>query len=111
LGRIFNLALRLFLGLKFKDTQCGFKAFTRQTAQAIFPLQRIERWGFDAELLYLAGKFGFRTAEVPVTWAHSAGTRLNPLRDGMRMFGDVLKIRWNSLRRKYEEPSSTQRKL
>ena len=55
LGRIFNLALRLILGLQFKDTQCGFKAFTRRAAHALFPLQKIERWGFDPELL-LSGK-------------------------------------------------------
>ncbi len=100
-GRIFNLLLRLILGLKFKDTQCGFKAFTRRAAQAIFPLQKIERWGFDPELLYLAKKFSFTVAEVPVTWAHSEGTRISPLRDGIRMFGEVLKIRWNALSGKY----------
>ena len=53
-GRVFNLMLRVTLGLKFKDTQCGFKAFTRRAAGIIFPLQQIERWGFDPELLYLA---------------------------------------------------------
>ncbi len=100
-GRIFNLMLRLTLGLKFKDTQCGFKAFKRAAAQAIFPLQQVERWGFDPELLYLANKFGFRVAEVPVAWAHREGTRINPLRDGMRMFGEMLKIRWNALSGKY----------
>jgi dolichyl-phosphate beta-glucosyltransferase len=100
-SRIFNLALRIFLGLKFKDTQCGFKAFTREVAAAIFPLQQIERWGFDPELVYLAQRHGFTVVEVPVAWAHSSGTRLHPLRDGIRMFGDVLKIRWNSMRGRY----------
>ncbi len=100
-GRIFNLLLRIILGLKFMDTQCGFKVFTRRAAQTIFPLQRIERWGFDPELLYLAGKFGFRVAEVPVEWAHRAGTRISPLRDGSRMFLEMLKIRWYGLSGKY----------
>jgi dolichyl-phosphate beta-glucosyltransferase len=100
-GRIFNLALRLVLGLKFKDTQCGFKAFTRQAAQEIFPRQRIERWGFDPELLYLARKLGFKVKEVPVVWSNSEGTRISPLRDGIRMFGEVLKIRWDALTGKY----------
>lgn len=100
-GRIFNLALRLVLGLNFKDTQCGFKAFTRPAAQAIFPVQQIERWGFDPELLYLAKKFHFTVREVPVAWAHREGTRINPLRDGLRMFGELLKIRWNMLSGKY----------
>jgi len=100
-GRIFNLLLRTLLGLKFKDTQCGFKAFTRPAAQAIFPQQRIERWGFDPEILYLANKFGFRTVEVPVEWAHDEGTRISPLRDGTRMFFEMLKIRWNALTGRY----------
>jgi glycosyltransferase involved in cell wall biosynthesis len=100
-GRIFNLILRVVLGLKFKDTQCGFKAFTRAAALAIFPLQHIERWGFDPELLFLARKMGFHAVEVPVRWAHSSGTRLHPLRDGFRMFCDVLHIRWNAITGKY----------
>ena len=100
-GRIFNLALRLVLGLQFKDTQCGFKAFTRRSAQAIFPLQKIERWGFDPELLYLAKKFGFVVREVPVAWSHREGTRIHPLRDGIRMFGELLRIRWYALKGNY----------
>ena len=105
-GRLFNLALRVLLGLNFKDTQCGFKAFTRTAAQATFPLQRIERWGFDPELLYLARRAGLKVQEVPVAWAHVEGTRLSPLRDGLRMFGEVLKIRWNSLTGKYSRPKN-----
>lgn len=104
-GRMFNLALRITLGLKFKDTQCGFKAFTRRAAEAVFPLQTIERWGFDPELIYLAQKFGFRVEEVPVAWAHREGTRINPLRDGIRMLGEMLQIRWNALSGKYSRPS------
>lgn len=100
-GRIFNLLLRVILGLQYKDTQCGFKAFTRRAAESIFPLQQIERWGFDPELLYLAQKFAFRVAEVPVEWAHRSGTRINPLRDGSRMLVEMLKIRWYALAGKY----------
>jgi len=101
LGRIFNLLLRVILGLHYKDTQCGFKAFTREAAQCVFPLQRIERWGFDPELLYLARRFNLSVKEVPVLWSHREGTRINPWRDGMHMFLDVLKIRWNALSGKY----------
>jgi dolichyl-phosphate beta-glucosyltransferase len=100
-GRVFNLALRTILGLQFKDTQCGFKAFTRRSAQIIFPLQKIERWGFDPELLYLAAKFGFVVREVPVAWSHREGTRIHPLRDGIRMFGELLRIRWYALKGNY----------
>lgn len=100
-GRLFNFLLRITLGLNFKDTQCGFKAFTRRAAKTIFPLQQIERWGFDPELLYIAGKHGLKVVEVPVSWAHSEGTRISPLRDGPRMLLEMLKIRWNALRGKY----------
>jgi glycosyltransferase involved in cell wall biosynthesis len=101
LGRTFNVALRAILGLKFADTQCGFKAFRQEAAQRIFPLQKIERWGFDPEILFLARRAGLRVEEVPVVWAHSEGTRLHPLRDGMRMFGEVLRIRWNAMTGEY----------
>jgi glycosyltransferase involved in cell wall biosynthesis len=100
-GRIFNLLLRIFLGLKFKDTQCGFKAFTRKAAQSVFPLQQIERWGFDPELLFLARKAGLQVKEVGVVWSHAEGTRINPLRDGLKMFLEVLQIRWNAFLGKY----------
>lgn len=101
LGRMFNMALRLVLGLNFKDTQCGFKAFRRPAAELVFAQQQIETWGFDPELLYLAQKAGLRIVEVPVYWAHSEGTRLHPLRDGMRMFAQLFQIRWNAITGKY----------
>ena len=100
-GRIFNLLLRLVLGLQFKDTQCGFKAFTRHAAAVVFRLQNVERWGFDPELLYIAKHFGLRVVEVPVIWAHRAGTHIHPLRDGLRMFREVLRVRWNGFSGKY----------
>jgi dolichyl-phosphate beta-glucosyltransferase len=100
-GRIFNLVLRLVLGLRFADTQCGFKAFRRDAAQRIFPLQKIERWAFDPEILFLAGRAGMPVEEVPVLWAHSEGTRLHPFRDGMRMFAEVLRIRWYAMTGEY----------
>ncbi len=100
-GRIFNLVLRVILGLRFADTQCGFKAFRRDAAQRIFPLQKIERWGFDPEILFLARRAGLRVEEVPVLWAHSEGTRLHPFRDGLRMFVEVLRIRWNAMTGEY----------
>ena len=100
-GRIFNLALRLTLGLQFADTQCGFKAFRRPAVEAIFPQQKIERWGFDPEILFLARKFGFKVKEVPVLWGHSGGTRINPLIDGSRMVQEMFRIRWYSITGKY----------
>ena len=110
-GRMFNLALRIVLRLKFRDTQCGFKAFTRRAAHAIFPLQQIERWGFDPELLYLARKFDFVVKEVPVSWSHREGTRIQPLKDGIRMVGEIFKIRWNAMRGRYAGVRATLKML
>jgi glycosyltransferase involved in cell wall biosynthesis len=101
-GRVFNLLLRVTLGLKFKDTQCGFKAFTRRAAETIFPLQQVERWGFDPELLFLANKFHLKVVEVPVIWAHREGTQISPIRDGIKMFAEMLSIRWNSVTGEYD---------
>jgi len=104
LGRMFNLALRVILGLNFRDTQCGFKAFCRSAADQVFPQQTIERWGFDPELLYLSRRAGLRIAEVPVLWAHREGTRIHPLRDGSWMLAELFKIRWNAMSGKYSQP-------
>jgi hypothetical protein len=101
LGRVFNLLLRIVLRLDFKDTQCGFKAFRRHAAKTVFPLQKIERWGFDPEILFLARRAGFKTVEVPVRWGHDNATRINPVADGSRMVADMLRIRWYSISGKY----------
>lgn len=100
-GRTFNLILRLLLGLRFKDTQCGFKAFNRSAAHRLFSAQTIEGWGFDAELLFIADKSGLKVKEVPVVWSDAEGTRIHPLRDGLHMMGEVLTIRWNAMRGRY----------
>ena len=106
-GRLFNLALRMILGLKYRDTQCGFKAFTRAAAQTVFSRQRVERWGFDPELLFLANKFKLRTVEVAVEWAHDHRSKISPIRDGLKMGVEMLAVRWNDLRGLYEHPSTT----
>jgi hypothetical protein len=100
-GRTFNFILRILLGLKLKDTQCGFKAFSRSAAQKLFSMQTIEGWGFDAELLFLAARSRLKIKEVPVVWSDAVGTRINPLRDGLHMMAEVLTIRWNALIGKY----------
>jgi glycosyltransferase involved in cell wall biosynthesis len=104
-GRLFNFGLRFVLGLTYRDTQCGFKAFTRAAAQTLFSRQRVERWGFDPELLFLANKFKLRTVEVPVEWAHDHRSRINPLRDGLNMGVEMLAVRWSDIQGLYEHPS------
>jgi glycosyltransferase involved in cell wall biosynthesis len=103
-GRLFNFGLRFVLDLRYKDTQCGFKAFNRRAIETVFTRQHIARWGFDPELLFLADKFKLKTAEVPVEWAHDHRSKIHPVRDGLRMGMEVLKIRWNSILGRYRKP-------
>ena len=100
-GIIFNKIVRIILRLPFVDTQCGFKAFRREECRIIFEQQRIERFGFDPELLYLARHHGLHAIEIPVRWAHSPATKVNMLRDSVLMFVDVFTIRWNSIVGRY----------
>jgi dolichyl-phosphate beta-glucosyltransferase len=100
-GIVFNTVVRLCLRLPFVDTQCGFKAFKREPCKIIFEQQRIERFGFDPELLYLARHHGLHSTEIPVRWAHSPGTKVSMLRDSLQMFADVFIIRWNALAGRY----------
>jgi glycosyltransferase involved in cell wall biosynthesis len=102
-GRCFNWVTRRVIGLPFKDTQCGFKAFKREAAQTIFRLQTIERWGFDPEILFIARKLKFRIVEVPVTWGHDERSRISYLKDGLKMLEEMAEIRTNSLRGRYDE--------
>ncbi|MGA8766561.1 MAG: dolichyl-phosphate beta-glucosyltransferase [Candidatus Acidiferrales bacterium] len=105
-GIIFNGFVRLFTGLAIHDTQCGFKAFVREPCRVIFEQQRIEGFGFDPEILFLANRHGLRTAEVPVRWAHDPGTKVRVLRDSLLMFGDLVYIRWNWLLGRYPRKDS-----
>ena len=102
-GIVFNKIVRIVLRLPFVDTQCGFKAFRRERCRIIFEQQRIERFGFDPELLYLARHHGLKSAEIAVRWAHSPATKVNMLRDSVQMFLDVFVIRWNALLGRYRK--------
>ncbi len=109
-GKCFNRFVVLTLRLPISDTQCGFKLFRRPAAQAIFPAQRIEHWGFDPELLFLARRFGFTVAEIPVVWAHAEGAKLRLGMDSASAFLEVLQIRWNALRRRYRRAEADARR-
>ena len=100
-GRCFNLVTRMMMRLPFADTQCGFKAFTREAAQTVFALQTIERWGFDPEILFIALKRGLKVKEVAVSWAHDERSRMSYLKDGMQMLKELATIRWNALTGRY----------
>ncbi len=101
-GRCFNGVTRLVMNLPYADTQCGFKAFRRSAAQMIFRLQRVERWGFDPEILFIARRLGFKIQEVPVSWGHDERSKMSYLRDGAKMLEEMAVIRTNSLLGRYE---------
>lgn len=104
-GRGGNLLLRALLGLNFKDTQCGFKAFRREAAQAIFQLQRIEGFGFDPEILFIGQKQGWRLLELPVRWNHVEGSTVTLFGTTVKVLMEVSTIRWNDLTGKYDVKS------
>jgi dolichyl-phosphate beta-glucosyltransferase len=91
-GRAFNLVMRMVTGLKFQDTQCGFKLYRADAARRIFSQQKQDGFSFDVEDLLIAKKLGLRAVEVPVRWANVEGTKVR-LTQGMMSFVDLLKIR------------------
>ncbi len=101
-GRLFNLLVRIFTGLKIRDTQCGFKLFRRQTTRRAFELQRVERFGFDPEILFLIQRLGGKLVEVPVRWNHNPATKVHYLRDSLHMTLDLLVLRWRALTGQYK---------
>jgi glycosyltransferase involved in cell wall biosynthesis len=100
-GRLFNVMVRMVLGLNISDTQCGFKLFRREKVQSAFQKQTTDGFGFDPELLFVMSQQGLKILEVPVRWSHAEGSKIRFLRDGARMFTDLLRIRWNNLTGKY----------
>jgi dolichyl-phosphate beta-glucosyltransferase len=100
-GRMFNLAMRVVTGLAFKDTQCGFKLFEAHAARDVFSRQRLDGFGFDVEVLFIAQELGLKAVEVPVRWDNVEGTKVS-LWLGLVPFLDLLKVRWNGLQGKYK---------
>jgi glycosyltransferase involved in cell wall biosynthesis len=100
-GIVFNFAVRLMLGLRIYDTQCGFKLFKRATVTSVFRKQTIDGFGFDPELLFLASQSGLKIIEVPVRWSHAEGSKVRFSRDAVRMLCDIARVRWNQLTGRY----------
>lgn len=96
-----NLAFVVLLGQGFADTRCGFKAYTKETAEKLFSLQTLPGFGFDTEILVIAKKYDFKIIEVPVTWIDDAEDSNLTLMDGFKTFGEIFKIRWYKLSGKY----------
>jgi len=110
MGKAFNFLVQMIAVPGISDTQCGFKLFSAQATEDLFP--RLQVYGngvrqdaftgaFDVELLLLARRYGYDIAEVPVIWNHFETDRVNPLKDSVRMLHDIIKIRWNDIQRRY----------
>ena len=93
MGKCFNWILRKVLPLELRDSQCGFKLFRTAPAQRLFEAARIDGFAFDAEILFLAARFGYRVVEIPVPWFNSLPSRVDPLRHSVEMLRDLLRIR------------------
>jgi glycosyltransferase involved in cell wall biosynthesis len=116
MGRVFNTLVRLLVLGEFQDTQCGFKCFSRAAAFDIFPRLQVRTGeetvkgpmvtGFDVEVLYLARKLGYRIAEVGIDWYYAPGSKVNPVRDTLRMLSDLVKVRINDSRGVYGPPEA-----
>jgi dolichyl-phosphate beta-glucosyltransferase len=94
IGRIFAMLVNLITGLTIKDTQCGFKLFKKEVAKTLISKQEFNGFSFDVELLYLAKLNQFKISEIGVNWIHASGSKVSVIRDGLKMFRDVLKLRF-----------------
>jgi dolichyl-phosphate beta-glucosyltransferase len=101
LGEGFSFLSQLVLVPGITDFTCGFKVFRRDAAQRIFGAQKIERWGYDTEILFLARRFGYAIEEMPVSWVNDEQTKVRLRTDVVRSFSDLLRIRLNALFQKY----------
>ncbi len=95
-GRLINWAIRLLALPGLQDTQCGFKIFREKVAEDLFACQLMDGWSFDIELLSIARRRGYKIEELPVPWYYSEQSRVNPVKDALRMIWDIFKIRLNA---------------
>ncbi|OGO41611.1 MAG: glycosyl transferase [Chloroflexi bacterium RBG_16_57_9] len=102
MGRVYATIVKILALPGFEDTQCGFKSFRREVARDLFASQSMQGWGFDPELLYIARKRHYKIVEVPIDWYYNADSRVSPIKDAIQMVRDLLRIRWNDLRGKYQ---------
>lgn len=93
MGKLFNFFVQMLLFKGISDTQCGFKGFTARAADMIFSKTKIDGFGFDVEVLYLARRLGLTISQLPVEWYNDDRTTVNPLTDASRMFFELLSIK------------------
>lgn len=103
MGRVFNFIVKVIAVRGLNDTQCGFKVFRREVAEELFPLQTINGWAFDVELLFIAQQRGYEIIEVPITWIYKDHSKIKPLSDSVKMVLETLRIRRNGWRGLYDK--------
>lgn len=102
MGRVFNRVVQSLAVPGIEDSQCGFKALRADAARSIFSRQRIDGFGFDVEVLFLARRLGYSIREVPLRWEHKENSRVAPVRDTLLMLSDVVRVRLNAWRGAYD---------
>lgn len=102
IGRAFNTLVRILALPGIQDTQCGFKCFSRKAAEELFPIQTIDGWTFDVEVLYIARKHGYSITEIGIPWYYDANSKVRVARDLSQVVRDLVLIRWNGFRGKYD---------
>jgi dolichyl-phosphate beta-glucosyltransferase len=102
MGKVFTWLTNVILTKNISDVTCGFKGFSRSVAQEVFSRQQVNDWSFDAEVLFLAQKYGYPIREVPVRWRNDPATKVNLFKDAIRSLLGLLKIRPNDWRGKYQ---------
>ena len=100
-SRFLNLIIRIILLPDIKDTQCGFKLFPQRAVEEIFPKIRLTRFSFDLEVLALAKEFGYRIKEVPIEWKDSPHSTVDPVKDGLKLLRDAIRVKIHLMRGDY----------
>ena len=102
MGRVFNTMTRILAVPGIADTQCGFKVFSSSAARALFDLQTLDGFAFDAEILFLARRRGFSVTEIGIDWHYRSESKVRPIRDGWATLRDLLIIRYRASRGRYD---------
>ncbi len=105
-GRLINLIIRLLILPGLQDTQCGFKCFRAEVADDLFKRQTLMGWSFDIELLFIARRHGYRIIEIPIDWYYRSESKVNAMRDAVRMIEDIFQIHRNARRGIYDADRS-----
>jgi dolichyl-phosphate beta-glucosyltransferase len=102
MSKIHHLIVNFILGTRVSDYNCGFKVFKKDASEKLFSLQKINRWVFDAEVLFLAKKYGYLVKEIPIRWEYKDTSKVKPLQATVSSLKEILKIKINALKGKYD---------